>query len=259
MTTDHLRGWLEAREECAREARLRILEIDEGTDFETIASIVVDSLRALRPPAAALWMETDGFGNFWTCSKGKGRSDCKMQVVRPGKVQCELCDEPAAAGEKINAVPQASELMGQIQTLRAIADYPKIRETLGTILHDRLLAIIDSAEIQGTAPSAADGGMPEEALVFDAVIPFRSGDQYVRAVSSVDYDKLRAYALRHSAPGMVPDGWQLVPKEPTNEMLNAARDWSVKKNGRGVGNDQATGCWQAMYDAASPQDERREG
>ncbi len=39
------------------------------------------------------------------------------------------------------------------------------------------------------------------------------------------------------------------PREPTEAMLNAARDWSVAKYGRGVGNDGAIGCWQAMLDA----------
>jgi len=37
-------------------------------------------------------------------------------------------------------------------------------------------------------------------------------------------------------------------REPTDGMLNAARDWSIAKNGMGVGNDQASGCWQAMID-----------
>lgn len=36
---------------------------------------------------------------------------------------------------------------------------------------------------------------------------------------------------------------------PTDVQLNAARDWSICKNGIGVGNDQATGCYQAMIDA----------
>lgn len=40
------------------------------------------------------------------------------------------------------------------------------------------------------------------------------------------------------------------PRNPTEEMLNAARDWSVKKYGIGIGNDAAIGCWQSMHDAA---------
>jgi hypothetical protein len=37
-------------------------------------------------------------------------------------------------------------------------------------------------------------------------------------------------------------------KEPTEEMLNAARDWSYKKYGKPVGNDGAIGCWKAMIE-----------
>jgi hypothetical protein len=31
----------------------------------------------------------DGFGNEWSLC---GRKDCGLHVVRPGKVQCNLCD-----------------------------------------------------------------------------------------------------------------------------------------------------------------------
>lgn len=36
---------------------------------------------------------------------------------------------------------------------------------------------------------------------------------------------------------------------PTQAMLEAARDWSYKKFGKPIGNDAATGCWQAMLKA----------
>jgi hypothetical protein len=39
-------------------------------------------------------------------------------------------------------------------------------------------------------------------------------------------------------------------REPTDAMLTAARDWSYAKYGQPIGNDAATGCWQAMFDAA---------
>jgi hypothetical protein len=32
-------------------------------------------------------------------------------------------------------------------------------------------------------------------------------------------------------------------------MLSGARDWSIKVNGMGIGNDQASGCFRAMSDA----------
>jgi len=38
--------------------------------------------------------------------------------------------------------------------------------------------------------------------------------------------------------------------QPTEAMLDAARDWSAKKYGVGIGNKDAIGCWQAMLAAA---------
>lgn len=45
--------------------------------------------------------------------------------------------------------------------------------------------------------------------------------------------------------------WQSVPYVPTEQMLDAARDWSAAKYGKPIGNDAAIGCWQAMFAAAS--------
>ena len=49
-----------------------------------------------------------GFGNVWECEKGYTAAVCKMEVVRPGKVQCELCEpyrdsDDAANGEERKA------------------------------------------------------------------------------------------------------------------------------------------------------------
>lgn len=41
-----------------------------------------------------------------------------------------------------------------------------------------------------------------------------------------------------------------VSRDPTEAMLVAARDWSYVKYGAPVGDDAATGCWRAMFDAA---------
>jgi hypothetical protein len=41
-----------------------------------------------------------------------------------------------------------------------------------------------------------------------------------------------------------------VPDNPTEEMLNAARDWSYKKYGKPIGNDAAIGCWKEILDKA---------
>ena len=45
------------------------------------------------------------------------------------------------------------------------------------------------------------------------------------------------------------DSEVIIPREPTEEMLIAARDWSAKFVGYPIGNKAATGCWQAMFDA----------
>lgn len=37
--------------------------------------------------------------------------------------------------------------------------------------------------------------------------------------------------------------------DPTDAMLNAARDWSYKIYGKPIGNDAAMGCYQAMIKA----------
>ena len=46
------------------------------------------------------------------------------------------------------------------------------------------------------------------------------------------------------------EGYVLVPVEPTPVMLDAARDWSVSKYGKAVGNDGTSGCYKAMIAAA---------
>ena len=49
---------------------------------------------------------------------------------------------------------------------------------------------------------------------------------------------------------MVPEGWKLVPVEPTDEMHVAARDWSTGKYGKAIGLDASEGCYKAMLEAA---------
>ena len=63
-------------------------------------------------------------------------------------------------------------------------------------------------------------------------------------------ETLRAFAGWLAAKAQViPDGFVVVPKEPTQTMLDSARDWSTKKYGKAVGNDGASGCYKAMIEA----------
>lgn len=71
--------------------------------------------------------------------------------------------------------------------------------------------------------------------------------EYQEACMVIQYEAEQRRAVKSTAP-VVAEGL----RPPTETMLNAARDWSVKKYGIGIGNDAAIGCWQAMYDAAHP-------
>jgi len=50
-------------------------------------------------------------------------------------------------------------------------------------------------------------------------------------------------------------GMAIVPVEPTEAMLVAARDWSHKKYSKPIGNDAAQGCWKAMLAATKEKGE----
>ena len=54
-------------------------------------------------------------------------------------------------------------------------------------------------------------------------------------------------ALLAELPGM---GLQVVPEVAGESQMDAARDWSVRKYGVGIGDDAAHGCWTAMCAAA---------
>ena len=58
-----------------------------------------------------------------------------------------------------------------------------------------------------------------------------------------------AWKAWQAAKANLPERFVLVPKEPTQAMLDSARDWSTKKYGKAVGNDGASGCYKAMLEA----------
>ena len=62
----------------------------------------------------------------------------------------------------------------------------------------------------------------------------------------------KAINFGRKQPQVIPDGFVVVPKEPTQTMLDSARDWSTKKYGKAVGNDGASGCYKAMIEAQEP-------
>lgn len=52
---------------------------------------------------------------------------------------------------------------------------------------------------------------------------------------------------------LIPKGYAIAPIEPTDEMQNAARDWSVATLGHAVGGSGSRGCYQAMIEASPKQ------
>jgi len=73
----------------------------------------------------------------------------------------------------------------------------------------------------------------------------------LQAAKIVEWIRNRAAALP-AQPAAVPAECVVVPREPTEAMLHAARDWSVKKYSQGIGHDAAIGCYRAMIAAAPP-------
>jgi hypothetical protein len=58
-----------------------------------------------------------------------------------------------------------------------------------------------------------------------------------------------AIAAWNTRPEGGPEGFVLVPLEPTEAMHNAARDWSYAKYGKPIGLDASEGCYRAMIEA----------
>lgn len=48
----------------------------------------------------------------------------------------------------------------------------------------------------------------------------------------------------------IPNGFKLVPAEPTDAMHDAARDWSIRRYGKAIGSDASRGCYSVMLTAA---------
>lgn len=95
-------------------------------------------------------------------------------------------------------------------------------------------------------------GLHKQYVDFDVQRAWVAWQARAALASTQPADPLQALHDEQQRLGLydeVAPGWRLVPVEPTEAMLNAARDWSVKKYGIGVGNDAAIGCYAAMLAA----------
>ena len=65
-----------------------------------------------------------------------------------------------------------------------------------------------------------------------------------------DVEELRAYAEKAVRRAESAERQLAKLRKPTQKMLDAARDWSLHKYGKAIGNEAAVGCWQVMLAAA---------
>ncbi len=95
--------------------------------------------------------------------------------------------------------------------------------------------------------------MAEDAYLSNRVDPLNPDQQvsYCELCKGVDDHTQECWLGQAIRAQWGSAGWRMVPIEPTQAMLDAARNWSYAKYGKPVGNDGATGCYRAMVAMAS--------
>lgn len=153
----------------------------------------------------------------------------------------------ALAAPKQHAQAETREQIEQRQRATVAAKFENRAPTPATADFD-LPAESDSVEHAQAAQLYADNGQQHE----DPTGPNHPGHHDGHTCEAMG-QMLADFGSQRTTPEAVVAGMDaqaVLPREPTQAMLTAARDWSVAKMGRGVGNGPATECWQAMYDAA---------
>lgn len=88
------------------------------------------------------------------------------------------------------------------------------------------------------------------------MIPEKIAD--IARAGLIDNNELiQAFARHRIAASTLDADSVIAPREPTEAMLHAARDWSAGKYGKSIGSDAAQGCYRAMI-AALPTPETEE-
>lgn len=117
------------------------------------------------------------------------------------------------------------------------------------------LALLANRAAHLTKSASAAGAGSDQAGDVDLIrVPAHEADSYCRILTILGMEEegdpvaevQRLFDAANAASSVTVQDEQ---RNPTEAMLNAARDWSVKKYGIGIGNDAAIGCWQAMFDA----------
>jgi hypothetical protein len=173
------------------------------------------------------------------CAYPEGHSGClRDEKATPNDISAAIAVTEEDAMDTLVAVLNA---IGYTEEFVASHPSLKVSEGVKLFLADKAaaVAVVEPKEQINTEALRAHAG---KGWGEDCLLPKGT----VRRIA----DELDA--LRAIDPAPIASASEGVPFEPTEAMLNAARDWSVKKYGIGVGNDGATGCWQAMLTAAHP-------
>ena len=213
---------------------------DNGTGYSVVALVERDAIAASRRAA----------GGEALVSPDEWAALCRFR---------ECCDDFDSGGHDVDkAMMRRLERIGVVRSTgfgrHEMTDF-------GNWLHDHK-----------EAPAPASAGQAAPALVeqYDGPWPTVemtvAGKRMLEKQTSIEHIKKYSAGIANSiyeamqaaspvgiaaqpAEGAGQAGQVAIPRIPTEAMLNAARDWSVKKYSQGIGNDAAIGCWQAMYDA----------
>ena len=76
--------------------REELAEVTASANYARDRAVKAERELRLASPAEREGLHTvsDGFGSTWRCVKDRPQGKCGLQVVRPGKAQCDECDGP---------------------------------------------------------------------------------------------------------------------------------------------------------------------
>lgn len=157
-----------------------------------------------------------------------------------------ICAEADAAAPVAAEVAQGGTLLA----VEGLARYAPDRSGLNMEqCSDGMYVLLSDVQDAAYAAQPPADAAPVDAKPFAYFVQPSSFGPFIECESS-QVGAFPAYRAAQRAASQDSERDAPPPREPTKAMLTAARDWSVAKMGRGVGNGPATECWQAMYDAA---------
>lgn len=219
--------------------------MDENTKGAAAPHVVADErAAALNMASAIAGMLNTLFDASTPQARGRCINDARKALAEHrAALAAALAAAPVQADEFESLVAQFIDIIGVTDTGDTLADARSAINKLHKVMAAPVQAQEPVGDIDDAFSIAAAGCMFGNAdAVESAKHWFKTGHAMGRGAA------VREYIDNGTFPAPVQP--VAVPDEPTEEMLNAARDWAVKKYGIGIGNDAASGCWKAMHAAA---------